>query len=81
MTPKKRSRRAARHFKFHTLENPTAIGGDTCLLLIHKRARKLHEAAKLLREAYASEDEELIDKAEMWLACDSGVHWFDHDWK
>jgi len=74
-------RRAARHFKFHTLEDPTTIGSDTCRLLIHKSARKLREAAKLLREAYASGDEELIDKAEMWLACDSGVHWFDQDWK
>jgi len=74
-------RRAARHFKFHTLEDPSTAGSDTCGLLIHKNAQKLCEAAKILKEAYASDDDGLIEKAELWLACDSGVHWFDHDWK
>lgn len=74
-------RRAARHFKFHTLEDPTTVGTDTCRLLIHKSARRLREAAKILGEAYASGDDELINEAEMWLAHDSDVHWFDHDCK
>ena len=42
-------RRAARHFKFHTLEDPTTVGTDTCRLLIHKSARKLREACETPR--------------------------------
>ena len=74
-------RRAARHFKFHTLEDPTTVGGDTCRLFVHKSAQKLREAAKVVGDAYTSGDDELIDEAEMWLATDSDVHWFDHSWK
>ena len=74
-------RRAARHFKFHTHADPTSEGSDACRLLIHKNAGKLREAVKRLGEAHASDDDELIEKTEMWLASDSGVHWFDHDWK
>ena len=69
-------RRAARHFKYHALEDPTTVGTDTCRLLIHKSARKLREAMKRLGEAYSSNDEGLIAEAEMWLASDGGIDWF-----
>ena len=65
---------------FTRLKTPPR-GTDTCRLLIHKSARKLRKAAKLLDEAYSSDDEELIDGAELWLASDSGIRWFNHDWK
>jgi hypothetical protein len=78
-------RRAARHFKLRTLEDPTTVGNDTCRLLIHKSGQKLGEAAKILDTAYSCDDETLIhgliDVAETWLAGESGVHWFDHHWR
>jgi hypothetical protein len=77
-------RRAARHFKFHTLEDPTMVGSDAYRLFVHKSAQKLREAAKVIGDAYTlantADDEELIDEAEMWL-CDSDVLWFAQDWK
>ena len=73
-------RRAARHFGLRTLEDATTVGTDTCRLLIHKDVRKLHAAAKALDRAYTSQDDALIDDAETWLRCESGVQWFDHDW-
>jgi hypothetical protein len=78
-------RRAARHFGLHTLHDPTFAGSDGYRLLIHKSAKKLREAARVLGHAYAhaneTDDETLIDEAEFWLEIKSGVHWFSHDWK
>lgn len=73
-------RRAARHFGLHTLEDPATVGTDTCRLLIHKSAKRLREAANVLDRAYSAGDQTLIDEAEAWLAIESGIHWFDHDW-
>lgn len=74
-------RRAARHFGLHTLEDPTTVGTDTCRLLIHKSAKRLREAARVLDRAYSVGDQNLIDEAEAWLVIKSDIHWFDHDWK
>jgi hypothetical protein len=74
-------RRAARHFGLHTLEDPTTVGTDTFRLLIHKSAKRLREAARILNRAYSADDETLINEAETWLAIESDIHWFDHDWK
>jgi hypothetical protein len=74
-------RRAARHFGFRTLEDPTFGGSDAYRLLIHEDARKLRAAAKVLCEAYSSGDQNCIDEAESWLASASGVNWLSHDWK
>jgi hypothetical protein len=78
-------RRAARHFGLHTLEDPSTLGTDTCRLFIHKDIRKLREAARVIKSAYASGDESLIEDAEEWLASGGGggggVTWFDHDWR
>lgn len=74
-------RRAARYFGLHTLEDPTTVGTDTCRLLIHKSTKRLRDAAKVLNHAYSSDDQTLIDTAEIWLTTESDVHWFDHDWK
>lgn len=76
-------RRAARHFGLRTLEDPSCDGADTLRLLVHRDPRKLRLAAKVLGQAYSfdGDDDGRADDAEAWLAFDSGVHWFHHDWK
>ena len=74
-------RRAARHFGFRTLVDPTSDGNDDTRILIHRSASLLHEAAKVLSRGYASDNETDAEEAELWLARESGVHWFHHDWE
>jgi hypothetical protein len=74
-------RRAARHFGLHTLEDPTTHGGDSTRLLIHRDASALRAAWSKLSTAYTSDEADDVDQVEMWLATESGVHWFDHDWQ
>ena len=85
-------RRAARHFKLHTLEDPCSQGNDDCRLLIHKNSPTLREAAKVLNDAgsiTSSLDDDdampidampILEDAEDWLS-KNDVHWFHHDWK
>jgi len=61
----------------HTLEDPCSSGDR---LLIHKDPSKLRKAASVLSSAYSSDDDAAIDAAELWLAGDSDVDWFDHKW-
>ena len=79
-------RRAARHFRLHTLEDPLSKGQDECRLLVHKSPRKLREAARVLiaanSRANSLEDDvamEVLRDADMWLI-ENQVHWFHHDW-
>ena len=74
-------RRAARHFGFHTMEDPTLEGSDAYRVLVHKDARQLRAAAKMLSDAYSCEEDAPGEAAEMWLICESGIHYFTHDWK
>jgi len=74
-------RRAARHFGFRTLQDPTTAGGDDTRILIHRDAAVLRRAARALSKGWASENESDADEAELWLATESDVHWFHHDWR
>ena len=68
--------RAARHFGFRTLDDPTTGGGDDTRLLIHRNLAVLRTAARVLSKGWASENESDADEAELWLATESDVHWF-----
>ncbi len=72
---------AARHFGLNAMEDPSTDGGDTYRLLIHRSVTKLRQAGRILARAHSSEDDARIEKAEEWLALESGVHWFHHDWR
>jgi hypothetical protein len=74
-------RRAARHFGLHTWIDPGSAGGDSTRLFIHEEAQRLRQTAARLSEAHAAGDDGLIASTEEWLAVESGVHWFHHDWK
>jgi hypothetical protein len=73
-------RQAARHFGFHTLEDPTTAGGDDTRVLIHRSASVLRRAARRLSKAWTSDLDGAADEGELWLATESGVSWFHHDW-
>lgn len=74
-------RRAARHFGWHTLEDPSTIGTDSYRLFLHRKVEKLREASRKINDAYSSDDDSQVDDLEIWLASQSGLHWFDQDWK
>ena len=73
-------RRAARHFGFHTREDPTFAGSDAYRLFVHKSAAMLRQAVKTLEVAYVSDQQAAIDDAELSIGA-SGVAWFAQDWK
>jgi hypothetical protein len=79
------SRRVARQFKLHTLEDPTTVGTDTCRLLIHKNGHRLRAAAKITDTTCSNDDEtrieQLIADSKTWLATESGVHRSVQDWR
>jgi hypothetical protein len=64
---------------FRTLDDPSTIGTTSFRLLIHKDWRVLCRASRVLKEAYASNDDQCIADAEDWLAIESDVHWFAQD--
>jgi hypothetical protein len=69
-------RRAVRHFGFHTLEDPSSRGWDSCCLLIHRSVQALREAAR----ASAAIEPEDWDNFEPEMAR-RGICVIDHDWK
>lgn len=73
-------RRAARHFGFHTREDPTLAGSDAYRLFVHKSAAMLRQAVKTLEVAYVSDQQAAIDDVELSIGA-SGVAWFAQDWK
>jgi hypothetical protein len=73
-------RRAARHFGLHTMEDSTLAGSDRYRLFVHKRAAALRRVVKMLEIAYASNQQDAIDEAEMSLYS-AHVPWFAQDWK
>jgi hypothetical protein len=72
-------RKAARHFGLHTLEDPSTVGTTSFRILVHQDVTKLRRAAKVLADAYSSDDDHLVSKAENWLLSESGVNWFAQD--
>ncbi|MGA7991637.1 MAG: hypothetical protein WCC53_09420 [Thermoanaerobaculia bacterium] len=73
-------RRAARHFGFHTREDPTFEGSDAYRVFVDKSAAALRRVVKALEIAYSSGQQNVIDDAEAELA-GGDVIWFAQDWK
>lgn len=74
-------RKAARHFGFHTMEDPCYAGSDAYRTLIHKDANKLRAVAKAIGDANLSCQDDSIFEIEAQLFHAARVTFFAHDWK
>lgn len=76
-------RRAARHFGWHTFQDPTFEGSDAYRMFVDPRAAKLRSVAAGVRRINQLDDGTLddYDPVEDWLVQRRDLTWFAADWK